>query len=199
MLGLDLLGTAAFAVNGAMTAIRTARLDIIGIITLGMVTAIGGGFIRDILLGDLPPATFLDWRYLLVAASGGLLAFFLGRKLERLALPITILDAVGLSLFAITGTIKGLEFGLGNTQAIILGIITAVGGGTIRDVLIRQIPSILHADLYAIPALLGAGITVVVAELGLHPYPWAIIGASVCFILRMVGVKYDLQAPKPKH
>ena len=199
MLGLDLLGTAAFAVNGAMTAIRTARLDIIGIITLGMVTAIGGGFIRDILLGDLPPATFLDWRYLLVAASGGLLAFFLGRELERLALPITILDAVGLSLFAITGTIKGLEFGLGNTQAIILGIITAVGGGTIRDVLIRQIPSILHADLYAIPALLGAGITVVVAELGLHPYPWAIIGASVCFILRMVGVKYDLQAPKPKH
>ena len=199
MLGLDLLGTAAFAVNGAMTAIRTARLDIIGIITLGMVTAIGGGFIRDILLGDLPPATFLDWRYLLVAASGGLLAFFLGRKLERLALPITILDAVGLSLFAITGTIKGLEFGLGNTQAIILGIITAVGGGTIRDVLLRQIPSILHADLYAIPALLGAGITVVVAELGLHPYPWAIIGASVCFILRMVGVKYDLQAPKPKH
>lgn len=199
MLGLDLLGTAAFAVNGAMTAIRTARLDIVGIITLGMVTAIGGGFIRDILLGDLPPATFLDWRYLLVAASGGLLAFFLGRKLERLALPITILDAVGLSLFAITGTIKGLEFGLGNTQAIILGIITAVGGGTIRDVLIRQIPSILHADLYAIPALLGAGITVVVAELGLHPYPWAIIGASLCFILRMVGVKYDLQAPKPKH
>ena len=199
MLGLDLLGTAAFAVNGAMTAIRTARLDIVGIITLGMVTAIGGGFIRDILLGDLPPATFLDWRYLLVAGSGGLLAFFLGRKLERLALPITILDAVGLSLFAITGTIKGLEFGLGNTQAIILGIITAVGGGTIRDVLIRQIPSILHADLYAIPALLGAGITVAVAELGLHPYPWAIIGASVCFILRMVGVKYDLQAPKPKH
>lgn len=199
MLGLDLLGTAAFAVNGAMTAIRTARLDIVGIITLGMVTAIGGGFIRDILLGDLPPATFLDWRYLLVAASGGLLAFFLGRKLERLALPITILDAVGLSLFAITGTIKGLEFGLGNTQAIILGIITAVGGGTIRDILIRQIPSILHADLYAIPALLGAGITVVVAELGLHPYPWAIIGASLCFILRMVGVKYDLQAPKPKH
>lgn len=199
MLGLDLLGTAAFAVNGAMTAIRTARLDIVGIITLGMVTAIGGGFIRDILLGDLPPATFLDWRYLLVAASGGLLAFFLGRKLDRLALPITILDAVGLSLFAITGTIKGLEFGLGNTQAIILGIITAVGGGTIRDVLIRQIPSILHADLYAIPALLGAGITVIVAESGLHPYPWAIIGASLCFILRMVGVKYDLQAPKPKH
>lgn len=199
MLGLDLLGTAAFAVNGAMTAIRTARLDIVGIITLGMVTAIGGGFIRDILLGDLPPATFLDWRYLLVAASGGLLAFFLGRKLDRLALPITILDAVGLSLFAITGTIKGLEFGLGNTQAIILGIITAVGGGTIRDVLIRQIPSILHADLYAIPALLGAGITVIVAEAGLHPYPWAIIGASLCFILRMVGVKYDLQAPKPKH
>src|SRR3954449_2637669 len=139
LLALDLAGVFAFALNGALTALRVARLDIVGVVTLGMITALGGGIIRDVLLDSLPPATFSDWRYLAVAASGGLIAFVFGRHLERLNTPINVLDAAGLSLFAVTGATKALQFGLGPAQAVILGAITGVGGGTVRDVLIRQI------------------------------------------------------------
>src|SRR3954454_6528630 len=159
LLGLDLAGTFAFAVNGALTALRVARLDIVGVVTLGIITAIGGGIIRDVLIGTLPPATFSDWRYLAVAAGGGLVAFVAGRRLERLNTPITVLDAAGLSLFAVTGASKALGLGLGPAQAVILGAIPGVGGGTLRDVLIRQIPSVLSSGLYAVPALIGAPAT----------------------------------------
>src|SRR4051794_20009691 len=153
LLALDLTGTFAFALNGALTAIRVARLDIVGVVTLGMVTAIGGGMIRDVLLGDLPPATFSDWRYLAVAAGASLVAFLFGRRLDRLATAIMLLDAAGLSLFAVSGALKSLDFGVGPAQAVILGAITGVGGGTLRDVLIREIPAVLTSGLYAIPAL----------------------------------------------
>src|SRR5919199_1441126 len=141
LLALDLTGTFAFAVNGALTALRLARLDIVGVITLAVITALGGGIIRDVLIGSLPPATFSDWRYLAVAAGGGLVTFLFGHRLEALNMPIQVLDAAGLSLFAVTGASKALVFGLGPAQAAILGAITGVGGGTLRDVLIRRIPS----------------------------------------------------------
>jgi uncharacterized membrane protein YeiH len=197
LLALDLTGTFAFALNGALTALRLARLDIVGVVTLGMITALGGGIIRDVLLGALPPATFSDWRYLAVAASGGLVAFVSGRHLDRLNTPITVLDAAGLSLFAVTGASKSLSSGLGPAQAVILGAITAVGGGTLRDVLIRQIPSVLSSGLYAIPALIGATITVVASRLGAYGIVTAIVAAGVCFGIRMLGVHFDLDAPKP--
>ena len=144
---LDLVGTFAFALNGALTAVRAARLDIVGVVVLGMITALGGGILRDILLGALPPATFSDWRYLVVAAGGGLVAFGLARQLERLALPIAVFDALGLSLFAVTGAGRALDLGAGVGQAVLLGTITAVGGGTIRDVLVRRVPSVLSSEL----------------------------------------------------
>lgn len=198
LVSLDLLGTLAFAINGAMTAVRTARLDIVGIVTLGMITALGGGFIRDILLDDLPPTTFLDGRYLAVAALGGLVAFGLGQRLEKLATPINVLDAAGLSLFAVTGTLKGLEWGLGATQAIILGGVTAVGGGTLRDIMVRQVPAVLHSGLYAVPALIAAGLTAAFDAGGLPLIPWTIVAAGVCFAVRLLGVRYDLHAPRPR-
>src|SRR4051812_6640754 len=198
LLALDLLGTFAFALNGALTALRVARLDIVGVVTLGMITALGGGIIRDVLLDRLPPATFSDWRYLAVAAGGGLIAFAFGRRLDRLNTPITVLDAAGLSLFAVTGASKALELGLGPAQAVILGAITGVGGGTLRDVLIRQIPSVLSSGLYAIPALLGAGVTVVATRLGHYGLPAAIAAAVLCFVVRMVGVHFELNAPMPR-
>ena len=198
LLALDLTGTFAFALNGALTALRFARLDIVGVVTLGMITALGGGIIRDVLIDSLPPATFSDWRYLAVAAGGGLIAFVFGRRLERLNTPITVLDAAGLSLFAVTGAGKALDLGLGPAQAVILGAITGVGGGTLRDVLIRQIPSVLSSGLYAIPALLGATITVVAIRLGVDGLPAALVAASACFVLRMIGVRFDLSAPMPR-
>ena len=173
LLVLDLTGTFAFGLNGALTAVRVARLDIVGVITLGMITALGGGIIRDILLDDLPPATFRDWRYLAVAAAGALVAFAFARRLGRLAGPIEVLDAVGLSVFAVTGASKAMEFGLGPAQAVILGAITAVGGGTLRDALVGQVPSVMREGLYAIPALVGAAITVTSILIGIYGLPAA--------------------------
>jgi uncharacterized membrane protein YeiH len=197
LLALDLMGTFAFALNGALTALRVARLDIVGVVTLGMITALGGGIIRDVLLDRLPPATFSDWRYLAVAACGGLIAFVFGRQLERLNTPITVLDAAGLSLFAVTGAGKALQSGLGPAQAVILGAVTGVGGGTLRDVLVRQIPSVLSSGLYAIPALVGATALVVVTELGIDGLATAVGAAALCFGIRMVGVHFDIDAPRP--
>ena len=197
LLVLDLAGTFVFALDGAVTALRVTRLDIVGAITLGMVTAIGGGIVRDLLIGAVPPATFSDWRYLVVATAGGLIAFGLGRWLQRLKLPITVLDAAGLSLFAVTGASKALDYGLGAIQAVILGAITGVGGGTMRDVLIRRIPAVLHSGLYAIPAIIGAGITVAAVRGGVFGPISAVAAATVCFLVRMLGVRYDLNAPGP--
>jgi uncharacterized membrane protein YeiH len=180
-----------------LTAIRVARLDVVGVVTLGMVTALGGGIIRDILIDSLPPATFSDWRYLVVAAAGSLIAFGFGGRLARLAGPILVLDAAGLSLFAVTGASKSLAFGLGAGQAIILGAITAVGGGTLRDVLVRQVPAVLQSGLYAIPALIGAAITVATTRADVFGPITAVTAAATCFLLRMIGVRYDLNAPRP--
>jgi uncharacterized membrane protein YeiH len=200
LLALDLAGTFAFALNGALTAVRAANLDIVGVVTLGLITAVGGGVIRDVLLGALPPATFLDWRYLAVAIGGAFIAFLFSRPLTRLSIPIDILDAAGLSLFAVTGAGKALDLGAGPAQAIILGAITAVGGGTLRDVLIRKIPSVLSSGLYAIPALVGAALLVAADSSGIDQVlgaPAALVAAGVCFAIRMIGLAFDLDAPKP--
>ncbi len=196
-LALDLAGTFAFALNGALTALRLAKLDVVGVVTLGMVTALGGGIVRDILLGSLPPATFNDWRYLAVAAIGSLVAFTFGRRLDRVAGPILVMDAAGLSLFAVSGASKALEFGVGLGQAVILGAITGVGGGTIRDVLIRRVPVVLRSELYAVPALAGALVVAVTHRLDAYGVAAAVGGALLCFAIRMVGVRYRLNAPTP--
>ena len=139
LLVLDLVGTFAFALNGALTALRAARLDIVGVVTLGMITALGGGIIRDVFIDGLPPATFLDWRYLAVAAGGGLIAFLFGRHLDRLTADQGAGRRRAEPVRRHRRT-KAVDLGLGPAQAVILGAITAVGGGTMRDVLIRQSP-----------------------------------------------------------
>ena len=196
-LALDLTGTFAFALNGALTAIRVARLDVVGVLTLGMITALGGGIIRDILIDSLPPATFSDWCSLAVAASGSLVAFTFGRHLHRLTSPILVLDAAGLSLFAVSGALKALSFDVGLAQAVILGAVTAVGGGTMRDVLIGRIPVVLRSELYAIPALSGALVVVIAEQFGASDVPAAVGAAALCFAIRMLGVRFGLDAPTP--
>jgi uncharacterized membrane protein YeiH len=162
-----------------------------------VITALGGGIIRDVLVGDVPPATFRDWRYLAWAIGGGLVAFALSQRLNRLEMPINVLDAVGLSVFAVIGASKALAFGLGVVPAIILGTVTGVGGGTIRDTLVGQVPSVLHSDLYAIPALVAAAITVATIRLGVYGLPAALAAAAVGFVIRMLGVHFGLNAPGP--
>jgi uncharacterized membrane protein YeiH len=198
LLALELTGVFAFALNGALTALRAARLDLVGVVTLGMITALGGGVIRDVLIGSVPPATFQDWRYLTVAAVGGLLAFALSSRLVRLTGPITVLDAIGLSLFAVTGASKALEFGLTAGAAVILGAVTAVGGGTLRDVLVAQVPTVLRTGLYAVPALVAALLTVLAVRADVYGLGAACAAAFVCFALRMAGVRYGLNVPGPR-
>ncbi len=198
LLALDLAGTFAFALNGALTAIRVAKLDVVGVVTLGMITALGGGILRDILIDSLPPATFSDWRYLTVAAAGSLIACAFPWRLDRLAKPILVLDAAGLSLFAVTGASKALDFGVGAAQAVILGALTGVGGGTLRDVLTGRIPVVLRSELYAIPALAGATVMVVTERAGVYGLPAALCAAALCFGIRMVGVRFRIDAPSPR-
>ncbi len=197
LLALDLTGTFVFALNGALTGVRAARLDVVGVVTLGMMTALGGGVIRDVIIGDIPPATFRDWRYFALAVGGGLVAFALSKLLTRLETAITVFDAVGLSVFAVIGTSKAADFGLGIGPTLLLGVVTAVGGGTIRDVLIGQIPTVLRSELYAIPALVAAAITVAAIHADLYGLPAALGAAAACFVIRMVGVRFGLNAPRP--
>lgn len=196
-LALDLAGTGAFALNGAWIAIRVAHLDVIGVLTLGMVTALGGGIVRDILLGSLPPATFDDWRYLAVAAAGSGVAFVFGRRLDRVSPLILLFDAAGLSLFAVTGALKAMQLGMGAVQAVILGVLTGVGGGTVRDVLTGRVPVVLRSELYAIPALLAATVVVVGERSDLLGPPVIGAAALLCFAVRVVGIRYRLDAPAP--
>ncbi|WP_460963033.1 trimeric intracellular cation channel family protein [Parasphingorhabdus pacifica] len=195
LLVLDLTGTFAFGLNGALTAVRAVRLDLVGVLTLGMMTALGGGIIRDVLIGSLPPATFSDMRYLGVAAAGALVAYFLSMDLGRFAVLITVFDAVGLGVFCVTGASKAMAFGIGGVQAVLLGAITAVGGGTVRDVVIRRVPSVLTSDLYAVPAIIGAALTVVAWLFGVYGLVSALIAATLCFAIRMLGVRYKLGVP----
>ena len=135
-----------------------------------------------------------------MAAGGGLIAFLFSRWLTRFTNPIDVLDAAGLSLFAVTGAVKALELGVGPAQAIILGAVTGVGGGTVRDVLIQRVPSVLSSGLYAIPALVGAGLIVAADSAGVNAavgVPAALVAAGVCFLIRLVGLHFDLDAPKP--
>lgn len=195
---LDLAGVLAFALDGALTAIRTARVDIVGVLALGVVTALGGGIIRDLLLG-VTPATFQDWRYICVALLGAITAFFLSRQLDHLAKPILVFDAAGLSLFAVIGSTKALELGFGPLQATLLGVVTGVGGGTIRDVLLNRVPTVLSANsrLYAVPALLGAALVALAYWVGLT-WGWiAVVGALLCFGVRLLALVYRWDAPRP--
>lgn len=197
VLTLDLVGTFAFALNGALTAARKVRLDVVGILALGIITATGGGMLRDVLIGSTPPAAFMDWYYLAVATAGGVIAFFVSRPIRFLYRAIILLDAVGLSLFCVVGAQKALDFGLMAAPAIILGAVTAVGGGTIRDMLIGDVPSVLTSGLYAIPALVGATIAVATVRDEVLGIPGAVLAAAACFAIRMVGVRFKLNAPVP--
>jgi uncharacterized membrane protein YeiH len=201
LLALDLAGTFAFGLSGGLVGVRT-QLDLFGIIVLAAVVGLVGGITRDILLGALPPATFSDWRYLAVVAAAGLVAFFARPALERFSRPVNIFDAAGLSLFCVTGATKALAFNVGAVQAVLLGAITAIGGGMLRDVLVHDIPMVLRSDLYAIPALVGATIVVVASTLGHHGPAMATFAAAVCFLIRMVGLRFDLglpTAPSERH
>lgn len=194
LLVLNLAGTFVFGVSGGLAAVR-ARLDVFGIMVLAVVVGIAGGITRDVLIG-VPPQTFRDWRYLAAGAGAGVLTFVAHGVLSRLERPILVFDAGGLSLFCVTGAGTALAHGVGPVEAVVLGAITGVGGGALRDVLLREIPVVLRAGLYAIPALVGAAVVVIAAEFGSHSLAFPIIGAAGCFSIRLAGIRFDLGLPR---
>ena len=193
ILWLNLIGTFVFGISGGLAAMK-ARLDLFGVLVLALVVALAGGIIRDLLIGT-PPATFRDWRYLAAAGAAGLATFAARPLLERIWNVIQVLDAAGLALFCVTGAAKALEFRLGPAQAIILGAITGIGGGMLRDILIRQIPTVLQHDLYAVPALAGAAVVVGAHGAGTTSEAFPLIGFAVCFAIRIIGLRYNIQLP----
>ena len=193
LLVLNLVGTFVFGLSGGMTGVRV-QLDVFGAVVLAVVVGIAGGTIRDLLIGT-PPETFRDWRYLAVAGGAGLLTTIAYPAVDRLRRPIDVLDAAGLALFCVTGAATALAHRLGVVDAVILGAVTGIGGGMVRDILVREVPTVLRGGLYAIPALVGAGIVVGAYQAGDHTVIFPIVGALVCFVMRLVGLRYGLGLP----
>ena len=193
ILVLNLAGTFVFGLSGGLAGVR-ARLDLLGVVVLAFTVGLAGGIIRDLLIG-VPPATFRDGRYLAAAAAAGVVSFIARPMLDRVDHALTFFDALGLGLFSVTGASAALSHDLGPVQAIILGTITGVGGGMVRDVLLRQIPNVLRTDLYALPALLGATILVVGHENGSRSALYPLIAALACTATRLLGAHYGLRLP----
>jgi uncharacterized membrane protein YeiH len=193
LLWLNLFGTFVFGLSGGLAAVR-ARLDVFGVVTLAAVVGLAGGITRDLLIGT-PPETFRDWRYLAAVGAAGLASFFAGSALDRIWRGVQVFDAMGLAVFCVGGAGKALDFGLGPAQAVILGAITGIGGGMLRDVLLGETPTVLRHELYAIPALLGAGVVVGAYAAGSLGPLFPILGACLCLLTRMIGVRYGIDAP----
>jgi uncharacterized membrane protein YeiH len=193
VLGLSLAGTFVFGLSGGLAGVR-ARLDFFGVITLAAVVGLAGGITRDLLIG-VDPAAFRDWIYLGVAGLAGVVSFFARPGLERREREIQILDAGGLALFCVTGSTTALNDDVAAVPAIVVGVITAVGGGLLRDLLVGRVPMVLHSDLYAVPAVLGATIATVAYEAGAEGPAFAVLGALVCFLIRLAGIRYQLRVP----
>lgn len=192
---LDMAGTFAFAISGAVAA-RQKNLDLFGIIAIAYMVACGGGILRDVCIGAIPPAGLADWRYLalsLVAAALAMLAYPLLLRLDH---PVQMFDALGLSFFAVFGAHKALAYGFNAQVAIVLGIVSAVGGGAMRDVLLNRTPLILRKEIYASAALLAAVVQVSGErmELPMAWVPWT--GIVLCFALRYLAMRHQWNLPR---
>lgn len=191
---LDLCGTFAFAFSGAMAGIRR-RVDVFGILVLSVAASTFGGMARDLLIGATPPAVLVDWRYLAVALAAGMMTYFWWPLIEKLQNPVRLLDAIGLAFFAVAGTEKALAFGLSPVMAALLGMLTGIGGGVARDVLLAQIPVVLRSDLYAVAALAGAAIVAGGSVLDIPPVITTTCGGLICLGLRVMALRYGWHLP----
>jgi uncharacterized membrane protein YeiH len=191
---LDFVGTFAFAISGALVAARY-RLDLFGVLVLSFAAATAGGMMRDVLLGATPPIALVDWRYLGVSICAGLITFYRHAQVERMRNPVQVFDAIGLALFAVIGADKAMLYGLNPGASALLGMLTGIGGGIVRDVLVAQIPHVLRRELYAVAALAGAATVVLGRSLAWPAVPTAIAGAALCFAIRGLAIWRGWQLP----
>ena len=190
----DLAGSFVFALSGAAAGVNR-RLDLFGVLVLSFVAGNLGGIVRDVLIGAIPPAAIGDWRYVAISVAAGVICFYWYSIIDRLRSPVLLFDAAGLALFAVAGTQKALTFGLNPVMAALLGMLTGIGGGMARDVLLAEIPTVLRSDFYAVAALAGA-VVVVVGHLLQFPLPVvAMLGAVVCFGIRLMAIRRGWRLP----
>jgi len=194
LLMFDLVGTFVFALSGASAGVRR-RLDLFGILVLSFVAGNVGGITRDLMIGAVPPAAISDWRYLAVSLLAGAVTFYWFPGIDRLRSSVLLFDGAGLALFAVSGTQKALAFGLDPAMAALLGMLTGIGGGMVRDVLVAEIPTVLRADLYAVAALAGAAVVVIGSLLHLPSTAATIVGAALCFGLRVMAIQRGWHLP----
>jgi uncharacterized membrane protein YeiH len=194
VLALDLCGTFVFALSGGLLGVKQG-LDLFGVLVLAFAAANFGGITRDILIGAVPPPGIADWRYVAVPVLAGLATFHWGPSNRRMHEYVQVLDAGGLALFAVSGAQKALDFQLGPVTAILLGMLTGIGGGMVRDMLAAEVPSVLRGDIYAVAALAGASVVVVGRLLHLPSTATAIAGAALCFAIRFIALRRGWQLP----
>lgn len=191
---LDLGGTFVFAISGGVSAVRR-RMDVFGVLVLAFAAGNAGGITRDVLIGATPPVAISSWHYLAVSLVAGLVTFFWFPAISRLNHPVQTFDAVGLAFFAVAGTQKALAFGLNPVMAALLGMLTGIGGGMLRDILANEVPVVLKSDFYALAALAGAAVVAGGHVLHVQPVATAVVGAALCFILRFMAIRYGWHLP----
>lgn len=192
---LDLAGTFAFAISGAVAA-RDRGLDWFGVMVVAFTVACGGGLLRDLCIGAVPPAGLTDWRYLAVAMAAAVLSMLAGALVARFGRAVVLFDALGLGLFAVTGAQKAMIYGHNAEVAVLLGVVTAVGGGVTCDVLLNRVPMILEREIYASAALVGALIEVVGERLTWASSARTWCALMACFGLRYLSLRYRWNLPR---
>lgn len=204
---VEIIGTIAFATSGAMVAINK-RVDIFGVLVLSSVTALGGGCIRDILIGTLPPRMFSDYRYVMAAVIVATLVFVIAyifrdlyQKSQKTVDSINnVFDAVGLGVFTVTGVQVAIDSGfkLNGILAVCLGVITGIGGGILRDVMLREIPFVLKKRIYALASIAGGIVYYNLYLINFGRTKSIVIAVAVTFIIRMLATIFRLDLPKVK-
>ncbi len=194
-LWLDLAGTFVFGLSGAMLGVRKG-LDAFGLVVLALAAGLAGGVLRDVALGATPPAGLADSRYLLAAMAAAATVFFAHRLIEKATKPVMMLDSLGLGLFAVAGCTKALAFGLDPLPAVLLGVVSAVGGGALRDLLVAETPRVLREEVYALAALLGASVAALGARMDWPETATAAGAVALTCLLRIVSVRRGWRAPK---
>ena len=194
LVAFDLSGTFVFALSGATAGVKH-RLDLFGVLVLSFAAGNSGGIARDVMIGAVPPAAISDWRYVAVSILAGLITFYWYRIINRLSSPVLVFDAAGLALFAVSGAGKALALHAGPVAAMLLGMLTGIGGGMVRDVLVREIPTVLRTELYAVAALVGAAVVVIGRMLHVPSSVAAVAGAVLCFGLRFMAMRRGWQLP----
>lgn len=184
---LDLGGTFVFAISGGVAAAH-AHMDVFGVLVLAFAAGNAGGITRDVLIGATPPVAIAKWHYAALSVAAGVATFFFAPVIDRLHDPILWFDAIGLGFFAVVGTSKALSSGLNPVMAALMGMLTGIGGGVLRDVLANHVPVVLTADLYAVAALAGAAIVAIGYRLHWNATAVAVVGACVCIALRFGAI-----------